>query len=386
MPLSASVGHAQGLDARETASQAAFNAIAKSARKPVLTGFVIASDYFNFTQVISGARAIVGDAPLIGFSTSGELTAAGSFQKSVVVALLLGSSLQARADWWQDFGVDSLSVAQKMAAALQPGGSDSLLFIAADGFSGNAQEVCQALPAGAYSLAGILASGDLKGGRTYQAGGQQAGNGGLAAAVLQGDFAAGIAAATGWQEVGAYFTVTGVRGPWIQTLDDQPAAEVYARWLGYSPHEWTLPPLNRLARLYPLGIEMDAGAPLLIRSPLKVENDGSLRLHSPVAVGSLAHMMAGSLESCMSAIQQAVAEARQSLGNSRPLLALIFPDLAWQMLLATKPGAEAIAAHKILGDSVAVAGGYVLGQLSKTGNAAQFQNQHILVILIAAKE
>jgi hypothetical protein len=95
--------------------------------------------------------------------------------------------------------------------------------------------------------------------------------------------------------------------------------------------------------------------------------------------------MAGSIESCTLAVQRAYEKAQQSLGKARPILALVFPDIAWQLMLESKPGAEAALIHKLLGEEVPVAGGYVLGHLAKQNETVQFYNQQVQVILFAAK-
>jgi len=383
MAIAAVVGHSQGLDAREVGSKAALNAISKANRRPVALGIVMVADSFPFTQVISGVKAILGDAPLIGLTTSGQFTSSGIHQRSVVIALLVGSEISVQADWWPDFGADSESVAQKMVSEFHQEFQDSTILAIADGSQGDAQELCQSLPQGSFSFSGCLSGGDLKQTRTFQVGGQQLGNGGLAVASLKGNITSEVGLDTGWQDVGAYFTVTRTRGPWIQMLDEQPVADAYARWLGYEPKDWSNPPLNRLVRLYPLGIEQVTGSALVIRSPLHMENDGSLRMHTNVPVGSVVHLMAGSLETCLSAAQKAVEGALKSLGKAYPVLALVFPDIAWQFLFETRPGAEVSAIRKVLGDNIPIAGGYVLGQLAKEKGSFQFYNQQIQIILLA---
>lgn len=383
MALAAVVGQSQGLDAREVGSKAALDVIAKANRRPVALGIVIAADTFPFTQVISGVKAILGDAPLIGLTTSGQFTSSKIYQRSVVIALLVSNELSVQANWWPDFGADSESVAQKMVSEFKQQFQDSTILVIADGFQGDAQQLCKSLPQGEFSFGGCLSGGDLKQTRTYQVGGQQLGNGGLAVASLKGDITSSVGLDTGWQDVGAFFTVTRTRGPWIQMLDEQPVSDVYARWLGFEPKDWSFPPLNRLVRLYPLGIEQGTGPSLVIRSPLHIENDGSLRMHTHVPVGSVVHLMSGSIESCLSAAQKAAECAKKSLGKAYPVLALVFPDIAWQYLFETRPGAEISAIRKVLGENVPIAGGYVFGQLAKESDSFQFYNQQVQVILLA---
>lgn len=394
MSLTAVVGQAQALEGREAAAQAAQRALEQLGRNPVSLGLVIASHYFPIQQVMNGVATLLGDAPLLGFSTSAEITSEGQSQRcsvtsrSVVVALLSGSDLQIRADWWPGFGDDSRAAAQKVAQALQLDQSAGVLMAVADGLVGDARQFCASLPAGNYTLAGCLAGGDLRRARTYQIGGRQSGSGGLAAALLAGGLVASVGLAHGWQEVGAYFKVTRARGPWIRTLDNQSVAETYAKLFGYPAREWSFPPLDELVRLYPLGIEQKEKEDLLVRSPLRMESDGSLRMNTTVAEGSTGHLLVGSVAGCLEAARRAARQALEGLGRARPRLAVILTDIAWQMLFEATPGAEASAVRAELGEGVPIVGGYTFGQIAHTASngAPELFNQHIEIVLLGEAE
>ena len=93
---------------------------------------------------------------------------------------------------------------QNMLQSLQPSVRDGeILLLVADGLNGDGEFLCQAVSDGGFDLAGCLAGGQLRQGRTYQLGGRRAGGGGLAAAVLGGDVVIGVGTAHGWQPVGA---------------------------------------------------------------------------------------------------------------------------------------------------------------------------------------
>lgn len=389
MALTAVVGQARAADGREAAAQATHRALEKLGRSPVGLGLVITSYDYPVPLVAGSVSALLGDAPIWGFSTSAELTNDGRAQRSVIVGLLSGSDLQARADWWPGFSDDSRGVTQKMAQALQLYQSSGALLAVADGINGDARQLCAALPAGNYALAGGLAGGDLRRARTFQIGGRQNGNGGLAAALLTGKLAMGVGQGHGWLPVGVHFRVTRARGPWVRSLDSRSAAESYARYLGYKPREWGFPPLNELVRLYPLGIEQAAGGGrltdkenLLLRAPLRIENDGSLRMNTTIPEGSVGHLMVGSIDACLQAVQDAAGQARQALGNARPVLALVLLDVAWQMLFEAQPGAEINALRDVLGPDLPVAGGYTFGQIARnSAGVPELFNQEIQVIL-----
>jgi hypothetical protein len=120
----------------------------------------------------------------------------------------------------------------------------------------------------------------------------------------------------------------------------------------------------------------------MVRSPLRIEADGSFRMNATVADGSEAYLLTGSLSSCQAAAKDAARKALEALEGARPVLALVLTDIAWQMLFEAQPGADIAAVHEVLGPDVQIAGGYTLGQITPGGeNLPQFLNQHMMVIL-----
>ncbi|KAF0107520.1 MAG: hypothetical protein FD146_1554 [Anaerolineaceae bacterium] len=384
MSLLAAVGQARALDGRETGLQAthqALNALGSAA--PIL-GVVIASYQYEAQQVINGVASLTGNMPLIGFSAPAGMTSAGLHPHSVVVALLAATDARAEVQWLAGYTQGSREVSQQLADLLkrkpkQP----SILFV--DGFNADAEQLCASLPAG-VNLVGALSSGDLHSGNAYQIGGTQSGAGGLALARLEGQIRVGVGTGHGWQPVGTHFRVTRSRGFWVRTLDGRPASESYARLFGYPAREWAFPPLNHLARLYPLGLEQSDHA-LQVRSPLRIEADGSFRMNAAVSDGSDAYLLTGSLSACQAAAKEAVQQAQAALEGARPVLALVLTDVAWQMLFEAQPGADIAAVQEALGPGVPLAGGYTLGQIVPGGKGVpQFLNQHMVVILIGEPE
>lgn len=417
MALNTAVGQSQSLEGREAGWEATRQAIEKIARAPVALGWVMASHDLPLQQVLPGVTDVLGNVPLLGFSTSGTLNAApeqgglllvgsGSGRHSVVVALISSADVHGRSGWWPDFIQDSRVCTQKMLQAMQPDAeAGEILLLAAEGTGGEAADLCQALATSGYPVAGCLAGGEPGRGHTYQLGGRQSGAGGLAAAVLGGDIAIGAGAAHGWSPAGALARLTRVQDQWVRTLDGQPASEAYARLFGYPANQWVRPPLSDLVRLYPLGVQEDEHATeLLVRSPLQMEADGSLRMHTALPEGRLVHLMVGSQQSCLEAARQAAQQALETLGAARPSLAILLVDAAWQRLFDLQPGGEIRAVQEIIGPDVPVAGGYTFGQIARltdlehevagddeqvrpglSSNPVRLLNQHILVVLFGNK-
>ncbi|NOY99385.1 MAG: hypothetical protein GXP40_09335 [Chloroflexi bacterium] len=387
MTLTAAVGQAQALDGREAGLQATHHALNQLGTNVPSLGIVITSQHYDAKQVVGGVSSLLGNTPIVGFSTPAALTTKGQHINSVVVAVLSSDEIEVEAHWFSGYAQSGRETAARLMkiASAQPDASQSMLFFA-DGFNGDAEQLCLAISGDSIPLAGGLSSGDPHTGHSYQIAGTQTGSGSLAAALFKGNLRMGVGADHGWRPVGSQFRVTRSRGFWLRTLDGRPASETYSQLFGYPARDWGFPPLNYLVRLYPLGI--DQGENLLVRSPLRVEADGSFRMNAAVRDGLDAYLMIGSPAVCQEAAQRAAQQALRALGDAKPVFALALVDIAWQMLFKAQPGAEINAIQDILGKDIPIAGGYTLGQIVPGKNEAppRFLNQHIMVVAFGEPE
>jgi hypothetical protein len=204
--------------------------------------------------------------------------------------------------------------------------------------------------------------------------------------LLTGPFRIGVGLAHSRLSTGHHFKITSVNNTRLRGLDNLPPAQAYSRILGHTREEWAVPPLAEMVRLYPLGVVVEKGTGLLIRSPLRVNEDGSFLMNAPLKEGSSSYMMVGTRPACLKAVGDAVKTAIDELQGAQPLLAIVFIDTAWQLLLEMQGSPELEALRAALGDQVPIAGAYTFGQI--TGNPPmqlpQLLNQHIQVILLAA--
>ncbi len=380
MTLQAAVGVARSLSGREAGLQAAHQALNHLGAGTPGLGILIASHQFQARDVATGLASLLSDMPLIGFSSPAGLTNHGQQANSVVLALLKGD-FRAESHWLPGYAQSSRETAIQLMELASAHADNQAALLFADGFNGDAEQLCSAIQPGVLPLiTGGLSSGDLSTGSTYQMAGNQTGTGSLSVAFLRGNLRVGVGYAHGWDPVGSQFRVTRSRGFWLRTLDGRPASETYAELFGHPARDWAFPPLNYLARLYPLGVEQ--GEDIVVRSPIRVEADGSFRMNAAVRDGIDAYLLVGSNAACEKAAGQAAQQALLALGNAKPFFALVLVDIAWQMLMKANPGAEISRVQDILGSFVPVAGGYTLGQIvpSKNGTSPSFLNQHIAVI------
>ena len=379
----ASVGTAQALDGREAGLKAAHKALNRMGANTPGLAVVIASHQYQPREVLNGVTSLLGDTPMIGFSSPAGLTGDGHHPHAVTVALLSGD-FEADTLWLPGYAQSGRETASKIEQHVSARVERQSMLFFADGFNGDAEQFCSGITS-ELNTTGALSGGDLHTGNTYQMTGSQSGTGGLVAALLRGNLKMGVGYDHGWDPVGSQFRVTRSRGFWLRTLDGRPASETYASLFGYPARDWAFPPLSHLARLYPLGVEQ--GDSLVVRAPIRVEADGSFRMNATIRDGIDAFLLVGSRAACERAARDATQQALLQLGSAKPALALVLVDVAWQMLLKAQPGAEIDAVREILGANVPIAGGYTLGQITSTGGASpKFLNQHIVVIVFGENE
>ncbi len=381
----AAYGIGQGLEGRNAAIQAAQKALDQlGALRPALALAFVAEE-FDIADATAGLVALLGDTPLWGVSTIRPLAGENELPRSVVVVMLTGNDLKAQVQWWPTFSADSQETTRQVVRALR---SDLVLpqavLLAADGVNGNLTPLCSGLADLPSPVAGCLASGRYTSGKTELFAKGQSGSGALITAALGGRFSMAAAFGHGWHETGLHVRLSRTRDVWIQAIDDAPPVDFYSRYFGHSAREWAFPPLNELVRLYPFGIQPYPGSPdVLLRSPLRVEVDGSLRMSAPIPAGATAHLMLGDPASCLASVEETARQAMRDLGSSHALVALAFVDLAWLQLFGVTASQIPGAIQEALG-SVPVVGAYTLGQILRPAPSAapEIFNQGIQIVLL----
>lgn len=389
MAIFAAVGEAHALDPREAGLQATHLALNRLGNVLPVFGIVIAPYRYDPQQVLSGVSSLLTNIPLLGFSSFAGISQNGTRFHTVIVVLLAGENLRAETHWFAAYSQASGEMAARIMQLLgyEQRPADSIL-VFADGLNGSAEDFCEGIPANIPILGG-LSSGDPQSANGYQIASMQSGRGAMAAAFLRGDIKVGVGHGHGWMPVGSHFRVTRSRGFWLRTLDGRPASESYSQMFGKPAREWAFPPMNYLTRIYPLGFEQESSHKLVVRSPLRVEADGSFRMNASLRDGSDAYLLIGSPADCHKAALDAAHQSLRALGKAKPAFVLVLVDIAWHMLMQTRVDVQVKAVQSVIGDDVPIAGGYTLGQIIPAegqDDHPQFLNQHIVVATFGEKE
>ena len=108
-------------------------------------GIVIASHQYQARDVASGAASLLGDAPLIGFSTPAGLTGAGLHSHSVVVAVLSADDLEVSSHWLPGYAQSSRETASQLNMLVSGKQATKCHIFFADGFNGDAEQFCNSI-------------------------------------------------------------------------------------------------------------------------------------------------------------------------------------------------------------------------------------------------
>lgn len=377
-------GIGKGLESKECARTAAQKALDSLGTAQPVLGIVLVSQDLDIQQALSGLTGMLGTTPLWGFSTAAPFSSEGEHSHTVLVGLVAGSDLKAQVNFYAEYVRDSQTVRRQLSQTLQDAGEISGVLFSADGVNGNFLPAAPAFAMSDYPVAGSLVSSGYHLEMPRVIAGSQVDAGAMATVILGGAFRIGVGLGHGWKPTGLRFQISRARDVWVQSLNGFTAAEAYSQIFGYPLREWTHPPLSELVRLYPLGFQASPGSEeIVLRSPLHVEVDGSFRMNAPVPEGESASLLAGDPNLCLHEVSQTVQRAVVALGAARPLIALVFVDLAWKMLFAGR-GKELIQAlHTELGD-IPMLGCYTVGQIARLQSSMlpQQLNQHLMVVLL----
>ena len=349
---------------------------------------VFASDSHDLAALLRGVRSELGDTPLIGCSTAGEIATDGPGDASVVVSLLGGDGFEVRTAVARDVSAD---LREAGATVARCAGDDcsrphQALLLLTDGLAGDQTEVVR----GAYSVVG--ASMPLVGGcagddgrmvQTRQLYGGEVLENAVCAAWIASDSPLGIGVQHGWRRVGEPMLVTAVDGTRVLMLDDQPALDVYLDHLAVpADARESATSFTQYAQTHPLGLSRRSGEEVRFIAGADFESRG-LNCIASVPQGALVWVMEGDDDSVLAATDAACKQALLALDGRPPIGLLAFDCIARRGVLGDlgiQREVDRIAQHA---EGGAVAGFYTYGEIARTHGVNGFHNQTLVVLALA---
>ncbi|MFM7067932.1 MAG: FIST signal transduction protein [Actinomycetes bacterium] len=389
------VGQSTATDSVTAAREATEAAVGGDVAKLVV---IFTSAAHELEAVATTVSEVSAPAQVIGCSTAGELVLDGPADSSVVVMALGGDGFDVatgvgicEAAQQPDADPTTLSLREAAATAAscvkEVGDREhKVLLLLADGLVGDQMEVVR----GAYEhsganipLVGGCAGDDLAMNATYQIFGEQVHRGAVVAAAISSDRPIGIGVRHGWEVAGDSMLVTSSHGVVVETLDDQPALDVY---------------LDRFDAPESVRTDVDAFIEFAVTRPFGIRRRDRMEIRyvggadfekrtvhciAEVPQGGLAWTMTGDADTILSATDDACIEAVEALDGAQPLGLMTFDCIARRSVLEVPGTAEEVARMRAHASGAPIAGFYTYGEIARSRGAGGFHNQTLVVLALA---
>ena len=135
---------------------------------------------------------------------------------------------------------------------------------------------------------------------------------GCAGILWGGRLSFGLGIKHGWKPLGKPHTITQSYKNIIYRIDDKPAVELYAEYLGYEETR-IRKEFKKISLLYPLGIRMPGQKDYLLKNLYALDDTGAFLTQGAVTEGTVVSLMIHTHETALSATTEAVEEAQASL-------------------------------------------------------------------------
>ncbi|NOK21170.1 FIST signal transduction protein, partial [Corallococcus carmarthensis] len=362
------IGKSRSADCIAAAREASQEAL-RGADAPTFA-LVLCTDQYDAVALASAVRKVLGDIPWAGCSAAGVFAGTELLLQGLVIALFLGD------DFLVGVGMggpvsESPRAAGRAAVAEavsklppKPPGHRRALIILPDALSGNPTEVVRGAQqeAGAgIRWAGGGAGNNLRFVKTAQFTQGHAYQDQVVVIAFDAREPFGVGIQHGWSPYGPPSQVTKARGATAVELDYESAFEVYRRTAVSRGDSLDEQSFARFAMTHPLGIPQ-ANGEFVIRDPLSVDPDGSVRFIAEVPDGSLVRVMEGKRTDLLDAAAGAATLAREATPGAVGG-AVVFDCVSRYLLLEEGVQDELARFQNALGAGVPVVGCLTLGEV-----------------------
>ena len=401
-------GAAKHSDAYTAGREAAGQAMIGIVLHRVSAVIVFASVAYETEAMLSGIRSVVGDAPLFGASSAGEICYQSMFGSVVVMVLAspfikisLGVGRHVSEDWRQavreaidhgkigpffspqDDGVyHALTQEGRSAFAIlfSPGST-----LKTDSHSPDILEELKHLSQGRIPFFGGAAYDDLNtGGQTnYVFCGNHAYRDGMVIAVFETSLRFGIAIGHGLHPTAKRTIATKVRECEVLELDGEPAADVFARLHGF-PRE-SLEGKRLFEQLaHPFGVRHALGQ-YTIFVPRSFTPDNGVLLAHPVPEGTMLVVMESLEDEMIAAGKDTLLRAMVQSGISNPAAIFVCSCFLRRILLQDRIDGEISAVTDTM-PGVPIVGFYSAGEQGVNDDHISRHNNEAIVVLLLGTE
>ena len=318
-------------------------------------------------DLLNGVNDAAGTANIVGCTTDGEMSAAGYFKGSAVLGGIVSDQIEFTTAHVENISRNHELAGKQLAEKLSPMAQYVQLFT--DGITGNGCAILRGISSvlgETLPIAGGTAGDNGKFERTWQFAGNHLLTDAAVAIGFSGKFHLGTGVKSGWSPIGLAKKVTRASGNILYELNDEPALQVYERFLG--KHAEKLPAVGVE---YPLGLvgrsldEADKDY-YLLRATMSVDRrNGSIQFAGEIPEGAMVHFTCGDSNSILAATAEAARLASSELGDVPPAMIFFYSCMARKIVLGQRIKEELDRVRDVIGNQVPILGFYTYGEYSR---------------------
>lgn len=186
----------------------------------------------------------------------------------------------------------------------------------------------------------------------------------------------------GWSPFGPNRKVTRSRGNVLYEIDNQPALDLYKRYLGEKANE-----LPSAALIFPLNVREKGNAHSYVRTILSIDEDNnSMVLAGDIPEGATVQLMMTNMDSISMASEEAAQLAAEKL-NQNADLAIMVSCIGRKLVLDQRVDEEPDEVKKTLDEETTICGFYSYGEIApfEGERNCQLHNQTMTITLIGER-
>ncbi len=337
-------------------------------------------------ELISGIVDAADNPNLVGCTGAAEISSTGFGTGSAVLGGIASDQIGFEVVSIKNIGQDSEQAGKKLAGLFSSEVRNIQLF--SDGITGNGCALLRGINSIMEERIPITGgtSGDSGGfNKSWQFAGKQLLSDAAVAIGFTGDFRVGTGVKSGWSPIGLPKKVTRSSGNKLFELNNEPALNVYKRFLGKYAEK-----LPAVGVEYPLGFYSSLGneakdSHFLLRATMAVNHeDGSITFAGDIPEGTMVHMTCGDRPSILDATKKAIRLAVDELEGIKPVMAFFYSCMARKTVLGQRTKEEFERVRSGLEKNIPILGFYSFGEFCrvKSGGPSYFHNESATISVI----
>ena len=394
------VGESNDKDSFKAGQEAASEALSKHGGTPEAL-IVFGSTRFDHRQLLSGITSVVGDIPMVGGTTAGEISTAGFTTQSVVMMALSADTLDFVTGIGKNMSQDEVACGVALVDDIR--GKISLkkalsLLVFPNGMGGDGVKVIEGLHSvvgTGFEIVGGYLGDDERFENTFQYYNGKVYRDAIPGLLICGKegFRTGIGVRSGFESIGNRFYCTEAEGNVVKKFENERALDLYKEFLGEERSQR----LPGICLEYPFGLIDEkvsiAGKEYFqLRCGLAVNHEeGTISLAASIPEGSPITLTTATRGDIINGAKLAAEQAKESLQGAEPQAILMFSCVGRKLVLGRRTQEEVAAVKEVLGAEVPLIGFYTYGEIGPIDklreqlSTTKFHNETVVLWVLGSR-